>query len=160
MKAFVTFDELKLFGQEAITENLVRKAEIKEGKTIFLSHASTDNALLPGVINILEKHGGRVYVDKRDTSLSQNDFTAVASRLRSAVRGCRKFVLFVTPNSKDSQWIPWELGLGDGDLGESNVALFPSAENQYEQHWSQQEYLGFINGSSGETSPPILPTNG
>jgi hypothetical protein len=55
---------------------------------------------------------------------------------------CRKFVLLVTPNSKDSKWIPWELGLGDGANRDANVALFPSAEKSYEQQWSEQEYLG------------------
>lgn len=38
--------------------------------------------------------------------------------------------------------VPWELGVADGEKRPSNVALFPSAEEQYEQNWSEREYLG------------------
>ncbi len=48
----------------------------------------------------------------------------------------------MTEKSKDSVWIPWELGLGDGANAEHNVALFPSAQNYHEQSWADQEYLG------------------
>ena len=70
------------------------------------------------------------------------DIFDIANRLRRTVRVCRKCVLLVTPRSKGSSWIPWELGLGDGCNRDVNVALFPSAETAAEQQWSEQEYLG------------------
>jgi hypothetical protein len=66
----------------------------------------------------------------------------IAARLRTVVRACRKFVLLVTPKSKGSAWIPWELGLGEAGARDDNVALFPSAETADEQEWSEREYLG------------------
>jgi hypothetical protein len=142
MQAFVTYDELKRFGAETDRRVLLKEASRREGKTVFLSHSSADHDLLPGVIRILEVHGGRVYIDERDPELPKGDFAETADRLRTAVHQCQRFVLFVTEKTKGSTWIPWELGLSDGHHGPSRVALFPSAEKQYEQSWAEEEYLG------------------
>ncbi|RPJ61213.1 MAG: TIR domain-containing protein [Acidobacteria bacterium] len=142
MSAFVTYAELKQFGSEINAGRVLREASAKEGKTVFLSHSSSDDELLPGVIRILEGHGGMVYVDDKDPALEGMDIFDIANRLREAVNACRKLVLLVTPRSKTSAWIPWELGLGDGKNRDRNVALFPSAETASEQRWSEQEYLG------------------
>ena len=50
--------------------------------------------------------------------------------------------MLATPRTKDSKWIPWELGLGDGVHGDDDVALFPSAEETWDQEWANQEFLG------------------
>lgn len=142
MKAFITYSELKDIAAKYDASKIIKEASFSAGKTVFLSHSSKDNDILPGVISILEGHGGKVYADVRDPSLENSNFTVTASRLRSAVRNCSKFVLLVTPRTKDSTWIPWELGLGDGANKDQNVALFPSAEHSYEQSWSEREYLG------------------
>jgi len=65
-----------------------------------------------------------------------------AAILRDTIRTLEKFVVFVTPNSKDSRWIPWELGLGDAYKNPRNVALFPASERTSDQEWAEQEYLG------------------
>lgn len=54
-------------------------------------------------------------------------------------------VVFVTTNSKDSNWVPWELGLGDGSKSNYEIALFPSVEKSNETEWLEQEYLGLYN---------------
>ena len=142
MAEFITFNELKNIAAKYDTTMMLKEASTPSGKTVFLSHSSKDNDILPGVIKILEGHGGKVYVDVRDPELNGTDFTETADRLRKAVRICSKFVLLVTPRTKDSKWIPWELGIGDGDKRDLQVSLFPSAEDAYEQKWSEQEYLG------------------
>jgi len=142
MQAFVTYSQLRKFGEEVDGARLLKEAEEREGKTVFLSHASADDDLLPGIIRVLENNGGKVYVDKKDPALKQMEIFEIADRIRGSVRACRKFVLLVTPKSKGSSWIPWELGLGDGANRDANVALFPSAETAGEQQWSEQEYLG------------------
>lgn len=141
MPSIITYSELRAIAAEYDTTSILKEASSRIGKTVFLSHSSKDNDILPGVIRILEGHRGRVYADILDSDLDQNDFTKTAERLRSATKTCRKFVLLVTPRTKDSKWIPWELGLGDGSRGEQNVSLFPSEEGN-ELLWSQQEYLG------------------
>lgn len=145
MLAFATYQNLGQIGAETDSAKLLKEASSAEGKNVFLSHASADDDLLPGVIRVLEGHGGRAYVDRRDPALPTLDIFEIAERLRVAVRRCSKFVLLVTPRSKDSKWIPWELGLGDGTNRDRNVALFPSAETALEQKWAEQEYLGLYH---------------
>ncbi len=142
MIAFATTEELKTWGNESRSRELLKEASEVTGKTVFLSHSSGDDELVAGAILVLENHGGRVYVDKKDPTLPKDNFTEVARHLRSVIGICRKMVLLVSKNSKDSKWIPWELGLGDGKRGDKNVAIFPSAEFWSEQNWAEQEYLG------------------
>ena len=143
MAQFITFNELKDIGAQ-ITEKraYVHNFSQKRDFDTFLSHSSADDELLPAVIKILTNHGANVYVDDGDERLPKDPSPETAKILKNTIRDCRRFVLFVTTNSKDSRWIPWELGLGDGMKSEYSVALFPSAENWYETSWSEQEYLG------------------
>jgi hypothetical protein len=142
MLAYATYENLRQIGAQADSASLIKEASTIEGKNVFLSHTSADIDLLPGVIKILEGHGGRVYVDRADPILPALDIFEIANRVRDAVRRCPKLVVLVTPRSKNSKWIPWELGLGDGANRAKNIALFPSAETALEQEWSKQEYLG------------------
>ncbi len=109
---------------------------------MFLAHSSLDVEYLPGVISVLEGHGGSVYIDKADSGLPQKTSSETGNILRSTIKGCRRFVMFVTTNSKSSCWIPWELGLADGEKGHYPLALFPTAATAAEQDWAEQEYLG------------------
>lgn len=143
MKSFVTYTQLREIGS-IITEKkafLETRAARKTYNT-FLSHSSADDELLPRVITILENHGAVVYTDDGDDRLPENTTPKTAQILKSAIMDCRRFIVFVTKNSKDSCWIPWELGLGDGMKTTRSVALFPAAEHHYETSWAEQEYLG------------------
>lgn len=107
-----------------------------------MSHSSKDAEYLPGVINLLENHGASVYCDLGDNRLPDNPNPETAAILKNQIKVSRKLVVFVTTNSKDSKWVPWELGIGDESLSTNNVALLPAATYNYEQSWAQQEYLG------------------
>jgi hypothetical protein len=123
--------------------SIVRKAQGRSpaGST-FLSHSTTDADLLPGVIAILEKHGAAVYVDKKDESLPPTTSRETADVLRGRIRQIRKFILLATETSKDSRWMPWELGLADGYRHPANVAIFPGTESVADKKWAEREYLG------------------
>jgi len=142
---FTTFEDLTRFN-ENLTLN--EKAELrsnssaKSNKDTFLSHSSKDAEYLPGVINLLENHGASVYCDLGDNRLPDNPNPETAAILKNQIKASRKLVVFITTNSKDSKWVPWELGIGDESLSTSNVALLPAATYNYEQSWAQQEYLG------------------
>jgi len=112
-----------------------------EGST-FLSHSSTDTELLPAVIAILEQHGAVVYVDKKDQTLPPYTSPATAVALRQKIVQARTFVLFATTRSKDSRWVPWELGIADGAKSGAHVAIFPSVDNATNTQWTEREYLG------------------
>lgn len=143
MPSFLTFSELDRF-QKSMTfnESEMRLRAAAENKNIFLSYSSKDRLYLPGVITLLENHGGAVYVDEGDARLPKRPSKETAAILRDTIQRLKRFVLFVSLSSKDSTWIPWELGLGDAYKTLSNVAILPAAETSYNQEWAEQEYLG------------------
>lgn len=143
MVEFATFDDLDGFRQKLNEAQIIKAASFsRTNKTVFLAHSSKDKRYLPAIISILENHGGSVYVDKEDERLPESTNRETAEVLKSTIRDCIRFVLFVTTNSKDSRWVPWELGLADSEKGESPIALFPTATKSHEQQWTKQEYLG------------------
>jgi len=146
MVQYATFDDLERFTRNLPdTNQVLAKAFNREGKTVFLSHSHKDNRYLPGVISVLENHGASVYVDVQDTSLPETPSLETAAILRNNLSACRKFIVFVTTESKDSKWIPWELGLGDGEKTMRNVALFPAAKQDNEKAWAEREYLALYD---------------
>ena len=146
MSTFLTYDDIRSFNKDTFSKSIVESAQKQEksGAT-FLSYSSLDDELLPTIIGILENHGAHVYVDKKDSSLPPTTSRETAGILRRNIALSSKFVLFITPNSKESNWIPWELGLADGEKTKSKVALFPAAEKSYDTKWAEQEYLGLYD---------------
>ena len=142
MPEFITLGRLREFSKKASTLKSFSASTLEPGRSTFLSHSTADHEYLPGVIEILEDHGAHVYTDDRDKELGDMSMLKKAERLRKTVDSCRKLVSFVTPNSRKSQWVTWELALADGAKNPSNVALFPSAETAYETAWAEHEYLG------------------
>jgi len=143
MPDFLTFSQISgLQKSSYLSEAAFKMRASKEGKNIFLSHSSKDKQYLSGVVKLLEDHGGAVYIDEGDSRLPQKPSKETAAILRDTIQNIKRFVLFVTTNSKDSTWIPWELGLGDAYKTLSSVALLPTAERASDQVWAEQEYLG------------------
>ena len=83
-----------------------------------------------------------MYIDKGDDRLPNPPSVETAKILKDTIKRLPRMVVFVTDNSKDSKWIPWELGLGDGAKTNYDIAIFPSAEKYYDTTWLEQEYLG------------------
>lgn len=143
MPDFLTFSDIDRFQVKGVlNESEMRRRAAIEGKSVFLSYSSKDRKYLSGVITLLENHGGAVYVDEGDSRLPRKPSKQTAAILRDTIQRLKRFVLFVTTNSKDSIWIPWELGLGDAYKSLSNIALLPTGESAYQQEWAEQEYLG------------------
>ncbi|HIF9118484.1 TPA: toll/interleukin-1 receptor domain-containing protein [Photobacterium damselae] len=160
MIQFTTFDDLKSLNRNLATNSQVKlkAAYSKVNKDTFLSHSSKDAEYLPGVIELLENHGASVYCDLADERMPETPNPDTAKIVKGQIQESKKLVVFVTINSKDSKWVPWELGIGDASLTTSNVALLPVANDWYEQSWAQQEYLGIyrhiVFGSlQGEPKP-------
>lgn len=163
MLDFVTIGQLETMGRSISESTVLAKAVKSEGKNVFLSHSSKDARLLPPVIKLLEDHGGQVYVDLKDDALPRNPSPETARILRENLSKCRKLILFVTTQSKDSRWIPWELGLGDGQKRPANVALLPAANTSNDKAWAEVEFLGLYDriiwGNFPSQSPEWLVHN-
>lgn len=65
------------------------------------------------VIGFLENFGAKVYIDKADKELPEKTSAETGVKLKNRIAQCQKFVVLVTANSKNSRWIPWELGFAD-----------------------------------------------
>jgi hypothetical protein len=146
MPEFVTRDELRGFAaKKTITEQAaVRKTASTrslEGST-FLSHSTKDDDLVVGATIVLENHGGKVYTDKIDPEMPPYTSDETAKLLKSRIRQTHRFVLLTSKNSKDSRWVPWELGVADGYKGMAEIAIFPSADDATDMAWASWEYLG------------------
>jgi len=142
---FATYDDLRHFSKSLTIDRsaiLLKAVKSMSLKDTFLSHSSKDAEYLPVVIDLLRQHGASVYCALDDNRMPKDPNPETADLIRDQIAKSDRLVVFVTKNTKDSKWIPWELGIGDVKLGLSNVALFPSAEDTYDQVWAQQEYLG------------------
>lgn len=146
MVEYVTREELRSYATQMGTAETarVRKAAASRSLTgsTFLSHSSKDDDLVAGAIRVLEGHGGKVYVDEIDPEMPPYTSEKTAELLKTRIRDTSRFVLLASKNSKESKWVPWELGIADGEKGMSKIALFPASESRYDQAWASWEYLG------------------
>jgi hypothetical protein len=132
----LTLNEQRMIKAAAATRTAAKP------KDTFLSHSSKDAAYLPGVIKLLEEHSASVYCDLDDKRMPEKPTPDTAAIIKQEIRKCVRLVIFITTNSKDSTWVPWELGIGDASLSPDNVALLPTAQLAGDQAWAKQEYLG------------------
>lgn len=143
---YITKDELRGFAAQLnVNEQAsVRKSASSRGPegATFLSHSSKDQDLVVGAIRVLEGHGAKVYIDEVDPEMPPYTTEETAGLLKKRIGQTKKFVLLASENSKDSRWVPWELGVADGYKGLEKIALFPAANKSHEQAWASWEYLG------------------
>lgn len=163
MKYFSSAEtQIQALGQRVLVEShLFEKAASPTTVTtaVFLAHSSADEKTLPMAIGLLEQHGAKVYVDKIDKELPKKTSAETGVKLKERIAQCPKFIVFVTANSKDSRWVPWELGIADEKKKLANVALLPDVGNQTNADWPEQEYLGLypriVFGRHSSYSDPI-----
>jgi hypothetical protein len=154
-----TASEIQNFNRGVIVEDHdFEKRAFASVTDVFLSHSSMDKGVLPQVIGFLEKHGAKVYIDKVDKELPEKTSSETGVKLKERITQCPKFIVLVTANSKNSRWIPWELGIADEKKKLPNVALLPDIGNQASAEWPEQEYLGLyprivLETFNGQTSP-------
>lgn len=149
MVYYATKDQLRTYAAElgSVQAGALRKsAELRSAAgSTFLSHSSKDDDLVTGAIRVLEGHGARVYVDEIDPAMPPYTSCETAALLKSRIRDTRRFVLLASSNSKDSRWVPWELGIADSLKGTEKIALFPALDNGNDRTWTSWEYLGLYD---------------
>jgi hypothetical protein len=100
---------------------------------------------LIGAIRLLENHGATVYIDKKDPALPPYTNKETAKSLKDRIHQSRRFILLASKNSKDSRWVPWELGIADDHKGVNRIAVLPTVENEKDHSWTNWEYLGLYD---------------
>ena len=149
MFEYATREDLQsVASQSSINEQATLRKSAEErspsGAT-FLSHSSQDQGLVVGVIQLLENHGAKVYIDKKDPTLPPYTSKDTALGLKNRISQSRKFVLLASKNSQDSRWVPWELGLADGYKGMDRIAILPAVEQKFDTSWTNWEYIGLYD---------------
>lgn len=142
MKFYDFADEVS--AQEQVRARYLAESRSPKGAT-FLSHSSKDTRLLAGVMRVLEGHGANVYIDRKDPTLPPYTNEETAATLKNRIDQTNKFVLLATENSKESKWVPWELGIADSKKGLDRIALLPAVEKRDDTSWTSWEYMGLYS---------------
>jgi hypothetical protein len=106
-----------------INENASRLG--KQKTTIFLSHSHSDSDIIKEIIGFFLAIDIYIYVDWLDPTMPAITSVETAKKIKSKIRECDKFVILLTENSKNSKWVPWELGWADGVKKFGDIAIFP-----------------------------------
>ena len=145
--SFITRAQLHSYNQGFTIANEYVRAKQAEASatyswqadtTIFLSHSHKDKDLIQPAIAFLRSHGVKVYVDWMDEGMPDVVSGETAKKIKQKIGEQKKFLVLVTENSKDSRWVPWELGYADPVKGMSHIASFPVAEKE---DFAQNEYM-------------------
>lgn len=117
--------------------------ESKERETfdIFLSHSFLDKEIIEGLYLELTDLGFSVYVDwVVDPTLDRKNVTkGTATLIRRRLRASQSLLLAISVNASTSNWMPWELGVMDGDKG--RCAILPITETTSQTSFQGYEYL-------------------
>lgn len=139
--AYLTFSYLKQKSESVLKGIVLHEALEKRASSmtkVFLSHRHTDKKIVEDVIGFLTDLGADVYIDVLDYLLPDKTDGKTAIRIKQKIKGAKKLILLATPNSLDSKWIPWELGLGDAMKGLDNIAILPLLVEGI--GWAEREY--------------------
>ena len=109
--------------------------------SVFLSHSSQDDESIPGVVEFLKQFGVAVFVDNYDERLPNPPSIETAKIIKDEIGKSERLLVLVSPNSRSSRWIPWELGLADALKGIVNVGILPITPDGYEEAWTKEEYF-------------------
>jgi len=109
--------------------------------TIFLSHSHKDRVLIEPAISFLRSHGVKIYVDWLDTGMPDVISGDTAKKIKERINQHKKFLVMVTENSKNSRWVPWELGYADPTKGMDHIASFPVTEKANDYDFNNNEYM-------------------
>lgn len=117
--------------------------EYSEKTTVFISHKHSDLEDLKGVIDFLEKqYAVKAYIDSRDPSMPTITSGQTAENIKNRIKQCNKFILLATNGAIESKWCNWELGFGDAQKYQGNIALLPMKDrNQDDAQYKGSEYM-------------------
>lgn len=165
--AYLTLKQVRDFStvSQPTTVNETRKFSSSK-KTVFLSHSHEDADIIRDVISFLLSQGIHVYVDWLDPTMPSTTSVKTAETIKSRILQCERFVVLLTENSKDSKWVPWELGFADGKKSIEDIGILPIKRNSFttDSSFKGLEYMELYpiiseGIQNGKTLPAIHPPN-
>ena len=142
MERFLTFEYLN-----SKDNNFEQKAIICESNsysynqkvTVFLSHRHNEPIdLIKKVKGFFASQGVNLYIDWLDKDMPKVTNSETAEKLKNKIKTSDKFIVLATPQSIESIWIPWEIGLADQIKGLKNIAVLPLVSKG--SNWEKREY--------------------
>lgn len=141
-------------------------------KNVFVSHIHQDDAGLPDLLQLLGKHG----MDARNYSITsdkENNAKAPnyikSSILAPRIDACSALVVYITPDTKDSNWVNWEIEyaykegktiVGVWEWGSQGCEI-PEALEEFHSAivgWNGANIVDAINGDlEGSYNPDCTP---
>ena len=148
MTSHLSRSELLAYTRNAPSQNFANLSEAQRRRelprrqagqisSVFLSHSHSDKDLVLPAVLFLKSQGVEVYVDWMDGEMPARTSAETARKLKAKIREHDKFIILVTENSKDSRWVPWELGIADGEKGIPKIASFPIRNDDKEFHGNE-----------------------
>lgn len=125
------------------TELLLENQVISSKTKVFLSHKHSDLDDLKDLIGFLEqKYNVDVYIDSMDKAMPSSTSGATATRIKSVIKKCDKFILLATDDAVESKWCNWELGFGDAQKFRDDIAILPIKDvGKYDFQYKGSEYM-------------------
>lgn len=107
---------------------------------IFVSYNIKDKKIIEGVYYKLTSMGFKVYVDfVIDKQLNRNSVDLkTAKTIQRRLFNSKSLIYALSPNASMSKWMPWELGMVDGNT--RKCAILPIVANSNDSY-ARQEYL-------------------
>jgi len=148
------------------TQKNLQRRSLSNRRTVFLSHSHQDNDIVGLIIEFLLTVGVYVYVDWLDPTMPRTTSAETARKIKERIVICERFVVLLTENSKESKWVPWELGFADAKKKNENIGIFPVLRNPYANGstFSGLEYMQLYQqikvgtiSSTGQETPIVLP---
>lgn len=78
---------------------------------VFISHRTVDDRIALTVYDRLRMHGITCYIDNVDALASRLTEREITSYIVQKLNDCTNLMAIVTPNTKGSWWVPFEIGV-------------------------------------------------
>lgn len=146
-------------------KNLERKS-LGQRRTVFLSHSHHDNDIVLSIIEFLLTIDTYVYVDWLDPTMPQVTSAETATKIKERIIQCERFIVLLSEHSKESKWVPWELGFADAKKDNSKISIFPVKRSIYtsDSNFDGLEYMELyqkikigISNNTGKDTPIVIP---
>lgn len=139
-----------------------------EIKNVFISHSHEDDAGLKNLKDLMSKHG----MSARDYSITSDKENNAKSSdyIKSSILGpqidkCSTMVVYITPETKDSKWVNWEIErahdngmtiVGVWEQGSKGCEVPEALENFHDAivGWDGGRIVDAINGDYTSSNNP------
>lgn len=102
---------------------------LPSNSTAFLSFSHKDKDIALKIKQYLLSSNVKLYIDLLDADLNMTTDVNTAIRIKERIKSMKYFFLLATSNSTTSRWIPWELGIADGNKKYDQIFIIPFTEN-------------------------------